>query len=116
MGLFKKRSTTVVDLTALQKSGTLQRSRAIAKNNSSTTSNEFIDLTNSSQSISPASSTSPNLDFLSSLAGASAESENSENSNDNSHHLKIKIEDLEYKLERLIERLEKVESKLLRDD
>ncbi|MEK6843900.1 MAG: hypothetical protein AABX83_00580 [Nanoarchaeota archaeon] len=126
MSLFRKRTETVVDLTVLQKSGTLQRARAIAKRDNAQTvaSNEFIDLTNSSQSnssASPISSASPNLDFLSSIAGASTiepirESENSENSNDNVHHLKNKIEDLEYKLERLIERLGKVEDKLLKED
>lgn len=121
MSLFKKRSSTVVDLTALQKSGTLQRARAIAKkdNAQTNTSQEFIDLTNSS-SESSTTSASPNLDFLSSIASASATESQKENveisaSND-VNHLKNKIEDLEYKLQRLIERLGKVEDKLLRED
>src|SRR3989344_578881 len=76
MGLFKKSGPDIVDLTKLRDKGTLQRSRAIAKQNEQElkNSNDVIDLSNSNNSM---NSESSGLGFLSGLAGA----EGSENPN-----------------------------------
>lgn len=117
MGLFKKKEPEIIDLTELNKKGTLQRSRAIAQQQNALSSNEgkIIDLT-SSQSSSVSSSDSP-FSLLSSLAGAASDSTayhstTSLPSSSDIQSLKIKIEDIEYKLDRFIEKLAKLEEKL----
>lgn len=123
MSFFKKRGPDIIDLTKLRDKGTLQRSRAIAKQNEQELKNsdEVVDLTNfknsshsGSSSGSSSSSVSGGFDFLSGLAGAgdsSAKESNISVRGDNVNELKNKIDDLEYKLDRLIERLEKIEGK-----
>lgn len=57
--------------------------------------------------------TQNNFDFLNALANSSSiNSPSSETKFSEIAHAKVKIEDLEYKLDRLLERLEKIESKL----
>ena len=58
----------------------------------------------------------PNLDFLNNLAGAGSEnseygsSTESKKESEEIANIKIKLEELEYKIDRLIERLNKIES------
>ena len=111
MPIFKKRGGTI-DLTELQKRGILQKSEVLAKAQPKTT-NDFVELPSHSPSVSPASS-SP-FSFLDSLANASSPSTPSPEilpQNTNTSHIQIKLEELEYKLDRLIERITQLESKL----
>ena len=111
MGLFKKRGD-VIDLTKLKRSGVLDRSLKVAKENEAGGVNEgrVIDLRENSNNI---SSTSGNdFGFLSGLAGAGSFGDSGSESSSSGNELKNKIEDLEYKLNTLIERLEKIEEKL----
>ncbi|MDO8508087.1 MAG: hypothetical protein Q7S27_00215 [Nanoarchaeota archaeon] len=147
MPIFKKRSPELIDLSALQKKGTLQRSQKIAKSHSKSPLNQddVIDLTmfnkssqdsismpqleptGSSPSDSPFSSpSSPLGDFLSNLASVNAVSETSipqssslsssqVQSKESIHEvqaLKNKLEDIEFKLDTFITRLQKLEEKL----
>lgn len=115
MGLFKKESGDIIDYTLLQKKGILKLPKQ---------KEEVIDLTknlNSNDSTNQTGNISP-FGFLDSLAGASGQT-NSVNagfqtSNDNSeiNALKLKIDDLEYKLARLTEKLDKVNSFLDKDN
>ena len=122
MNLFKKKGPEIIDLIELNKKGTLQRSRAIAQKRNAFSANEdkVIDLTSpsssQSSSISTSSSDSP-FSLLSSLAGAASDSPaysstSSSLSSSDFQSIKIKIEDIEYKLDRFIERLAKLEEKL----
>jgi len=117
MSLFKKKEPEVIDLIELNKKGTLQRSRAIAQERNAFSANEdkIIDLTSPSSSISTSSSDSP-FSLLSSLAAAASDSPaysstSSSLSSSDFQSIKIKIEDIEYKLDRFIERLAKLEEK-----
>ena len=121
MRLFKKGGPEVIDLTELKEKGILQRSRAIALDDEKMSANEnnIVDLTvSNSISGSSNSSESSAFGFLDSLAGAAGGSGNNagvgsfNNDNTNMSSLKIKIEDIEYKLDRFIERMEKIELKL----
>ncbi len=106
MGLFKRRKQGVIDLTKLEKRGILQKSREIAIRNDreNTNANKIVDLSDNSDN---------DLGFLNSLASAGAGAgEDRMKSLDSLRHLKIKIEDIEYKLNRFIERLDKIEEKL----
>lgn len=118
MGLFKK-SGQVIDLTKLQKKGILQRSREIASinNKENLNSGEVIDLRSLATNESVKNNGSDNsLEYLGSLAGFGTQNLSNGSSNTletkEFEHLKIKVEDLEYKLDRLIERLDKIESKI----
>lgn len=112
MRLFKK-SSNVIDLTDLQRKGILQRSKAIAnKNKDVVPTKDFVDLSQQKtlQSQQNLSQNSP-FDMLSSLASASASENTAFSQPLDVNQLKNKIEDLEYKLDRLIERLSKLEEK-----
>ena len=130
MGLLKKRGD-VLDLSALQKSGLLQRSRAIAEKDKKLNSNgdKIVDFTAMQKTLSIEQNNSSNnssnegaFGFLNSFAsmGATNESKvpetfnqgNLGNSNLEVTGLRNKIEDLEYKIASLIERLERVEGKI----
>ncbi len=141
MPIFKKKSPELIDLTELQKKGTLQRSQRLEKINSSPIkNNDFVDISVISRKPSQIttvqtpvqnstdSAASPLTDFLSSLASANSQSESSIpqapitqepktqisqslNSTDLSS-LKIKLEDIEFKLDNFITRLQKLEEKL----
>ena len=122
MSLFKKKNSTVdtIDLPDLQRKGLLKRAQKIDKEES--TSSDYIDLSNLASTQSNAQSISsqpqiPDLSFLSNLAGAGqSENQLSENQDQESskelQHLKIKIEDIEYKMDALMDRLAKLETKL----
>lgn len=128
MGIFRKRSDSmdVIDLPMLEKRGLIKIPKR--KNSGLKSRDGFLDftdaraenialsrLTNSSSSSSAGSSGSP-FNFLDSLAGAgnTGNSLSSSSSGDSSglNELKIKIEDLEYKLGRLLERIESMDSKM----
>lgn len=118
MGIFKKKSPEVLDLAELQKRGILERARAIEM------SREGRAAPISESSVNSNSANSSGLGFLSSLAGAGGESNGStgvvsslriarrEHMTSDVGGLKNKIEDIEYKIERLIERLERIEEKM----
>ena len=111
MGLFKKRGD-VIDLTKLKKSGVLDRSLKVAKENEAGGVNEgrVIDLRNSLNST--ISKNEDDFGFLSGLAGAGDNTKNDRDESSAENEVKNKIEDLEYKLEKLIERLERIEERL----
>lgn len=126
MALFKKKdkSIEIIDLTELQRKGILQKSQQIEKNNEAINSKEgYVDLSNLAltQSHAESISTQPkeieSPEFLSSLAniGAnedSAQITNQAESSKELNQLKLKMEDLEYKLDSFIERLTRLEEKL----
>ena len=105
MGLFRKKGQEVLDLTELRDRGILQRSREIADREKihSVNENKVIDLGDAP------SVKNNDFGFLDNLASAGINNERTRG--EGIEHLKIKIEDIEYKLERLIERLEKIEEK-----
>lgn len=125
MDWFKKKRE-VLDLTDMQKRGIFN-----PKLDNEINESDVLDLSNigkNSQSISEKSFDNSNFSFLGNLAGAgeSSDSSNSISNKSNSYtkelrrvresygtenHLKTKIEDIEYKIERLIERIEKLESR-----
>lgn len=119
MGFFKKDGADVIDFTLLQKKGLLRDSDV---DNSS--SNEVLDLTkintNSGISNSTAGDVGNPFDMLSSLASVSSStgptypSSNSYPNSDNSdmQNLRVKLDDLEYKFERLMEKIGKLEDEL----
>jgi len=117
MGLFGKKRPDFVDLTDMRKRGILRERRS---NNAD--SSGVLDLSSSGNS----SSGSDGLGFLGSLAGAGSSQANP-NSNETYgerlraarrgnmaefRNMKVKIEDIEYKMDRFLERLEKIEDKL----
>lgn len=126
-GLKKRKESDVIDFVELQKRGLID---AIKRQRSETripiSAEGIVDFSSGSNSSSSSGSSSGSsgsassfLNFLDS--GSSGESEKSavdfwgnpvasaKKSSDNSGELKIKIEELEYKLERAIERIEKLE-------
>jgi hypothetical protein len=128
MSFFRKKSKEVVDLTKLRESGVFQRSQEIAsrrKDNSS--SSDVVDLSSSSSVPTEVIPDSGGNDFLSALAGAGSTSVNSnatesrvvsrlksarESNVGSVNAMKNKLEDMEYKFDRLMERLARIESKL----
>lgn len=115
MGLIRK-SQPDMDYTLLQKKGILKKS-VEEKLPFKMTKEGDIDLTHLDNSSNSGMAANP-FGFLDSLAGASALDSPLSSSNNNSSDadsdistLKIKIDDLEYKLARLIERLESLESR-----
>jgi len=126
MSFFKRGEIETLDLTKDRNKRLLAESRKIfLKNNSESRrsqSNDFVDLGSlpfqrSSPVESSATSPPPGFDFLSSLTNSSANSPNTFTNDKELHekniqHLKVKIEDIEYKLERFLERLEKIENNL----
>lgn len=119
MSFFKKDGADVIDFTLLQKKGLLRESDV---DNSS--GNEVLDLTkistNSGISNGATSDVGNPFDMLSSLASASSStgptypSSNSYPNSDNSdmQNLRVKLDDLEYKFERLMEKIGKLEDEL----
>lgn len=126
MGLWKKRrsnSEDIIDLTLLQKRGILQR---LSRENSAKTQRDIVDFTKTrgSESPSPASL----FDALNERAVESAQTTQSpsaesffpsftaqEQQTDSAkevNQLKIKIDDIEYKFSRLLERLQRLEAAL----
>ena len=127
MSFFKRGEIETLDLTKDRNKRLLAESRKIfLKNNSESRrsqNNDFVDLGSlpiqRSSPVSSATSPPPGFDFLSSLANSSSGNNSnsfsggSENLHEkNIQHLKVKIKDIEYKLERFLERLEKIENNL----
>ncbi len=120
MGLRRKSTIDVIDLTKLQESGILQKSLEIASMNEreSLKSNEVIDFGRITSKENSTTGNNNMFGFLDNLAGVNSNNGMS-NLKDNSNlgdnklmdNLKIKIDDLEYKLERLMERLARIEEK-----
>jgi len=116
MGWFKKRGVDVIDLTDMEKKGLLQRQRGA-------NDGDVVDLVPSgSSNISSKGGGVPTLGFLDNLAGASSSGESSSvgeslrNARGSAlgqvNQLKIKLEDMEYKMEKLVERLSELESRI----
>lgn len=123
--LFKrKKSPDVVDLTDMRKRGLLK------EHVPETNKEGVIDFSDSAGSSAPshsAESSSPNMDFLGSLAGASAsesmggsitenlrEARQRNLGNSEIHEVKIKAEDNEYKIRALEDKIRELEEKLRR--
>ena len=138
----RKKSPDVIDFTKLQKEGVLQRSQETRMRQATESESGVIDFTQSqsfsSQNTGSASTSSDPgasaLGFLSNLAGSGA----ANTSNDTGSHvedasygsytdrlklarksklaefnsMKIKLEDTEFKLNKVLERLDRVERKL----
>lgn len=111
MSLFKKRGPEVIDLTQLEKKGTLERSRRLAQEGTMVNTDKVIDFTQGvKRSPQPSEST---FDFLGSIAQATQESSSlSAPQAQPSNTFHNRIEDLEYKLERLLEKIQKIEERL----
>ncbi len=105
MSLFKKSSSSdVIDFTALQKRGILDK--AIKKERA-----DFHPAAAPSQTNPQVSQGFDMFSSLDSLAGSQSSSSNNLSDSDLSS-LKLKVEDLEFKLERLLEKLTALESNI----
>lgn len=131
MGLFEKKGIDTIDYTLLQKKGFIKK-KVEKEEPYKVNSDGIIELTAdnltsnlTSNSETPASSEVQKTDnvspfsFLDNIAQASTnsnvQSNNISNNNTNSDEIssvKVKVDDLEYKLERLLEKLAMIESKL----
>ena len=112
MSVFKK-GPEVIDLTILQKRGLLKKVKQ--EPNLNHDAEGYADLTK--QSSLPTQPTNQ-FDFLDSLANASSSTptHSSEFSNTDIRHLNVKLDDLEYKLERMLERITELEMKMKNRD
>jgi hypothetical protein len=106
MGLFKEEE--VLDLTKLEKRGILKEARKMKESDANT--EDYVDFSSKQES----SNVSNPLGFLDSLAstGASNASTSTNVASEDLQHLKVKFEDLEYKLDRFVERLAALEEKI----
>ncbi len=127
MSWFKKRD--VIDLTRLQKQGVLERSKQIEEGKQNPNSSSgVLDLSPSQPST---GDSNPLAGFFGNVDSSSSFSTESENKNETSYgsytdrlraarnsktdeinSLKIKLEDTEYKLEKVLEKLGIIESRL----
>jgi len=125
MRMFKKRGPDVVDLTQLQRKGTLQRSRALVREKEGSINQDVVDLgtmkgvvAREEKQISRDNNVSSGFDFLSNFADIGKENSSNISKVSNTGEnldvagLKNKIEDIEYKLEKFIERINKIENQL----
>ncbi|MEK6825262.1 MAG: hypothetical protein AABY00_00580 [Nanoarchaeota archaeon] len=114
MGLFRKESNDIVDFTLLQKRGILKKETTTNRPLTANPSANFIDVTSSS---SPTSSThAPDLlGFLDSSTSSPSISSLTLSENTEIQSLKVKIDDLEFKLEQLLEKLSTMETRFLED-
>jgi hypothetical protein len=117
MGIFKKEEE-VVDLTRLKKRG-IQLDQEKSKSPSfATFQNDFADLTKPDIKPTPPSPDPPSnpFSFLDDIAKADTPPENSifqtTTPSTEQSDLKVKLEDLEYKLDRLVDKLALIETKL----
>lgn len=120
MGLFRKESGDIVDFTILQKRGIIKKVEP--KENQIKIDNKtgFIDLTPPAPSIlpSPVSIDSSPSDIFGFLDSKTQEPSSVSNltdppQNKEVEHLKVKIDDLEYKIERLLEKISLLENKMV---
>lgn len=111
MSFFKKKGVEIVDLTDMEKRGLLEKSKKI-----SGSSGDMIDFSSKSENLG-----NPAGDFLSNLAGVgntgsvtdslrTARKRNIENSELN--EMRLKMDDNDFKLNSLIERVKELERKL----
>jgi len=127
MKLWKKSSNEIVDYTLLQKRGILEKSKKIEEQHkiqNSTSAQEFVpysSLIQTPSSNTNASSTSP-FDMLDNLAQNSSQSllssQPSQTQTDFSKeisYLKTKLDDLEYKFERLLEKIDVLENSIKKE-
>lgn len=118
MKIFRKKKVEVIDLTKLQKKGILQRSMEIASNNETENlrKDEVVDLRDLNNLKNANSDNSNMFGFLNNLAGVGASENISQKvlrgGQKDIEHLRVKIEDIEYKLDRFLERLERIEENL----
>ena len=106
MGFFKKEGLDVIDYTLLEKKGILKKTQQ---------KSDVLDFTNASSNTASSSSASSPTDFASFFGSPTANpASQASNSIPDSdvNALKIKLDDFEYKLEKLLERLASIESKL----
>ncbi|MBX4196032.1 hypothetical protein KW805_00385 [Candidatus Pacearchaeota archaeon] len=108
MGIFGGKSGDVLDFTMLQKRGILKKKEP---------EKDIVDLTGPQPStITAVPSPSP-LSFFDTIAPSSPSVFNTPSPNPQEHGgdiqtLRVKIDDLEYKLDRFLERLDMIESRL----
>lgn len=122
MSLFKKNrdAVEIIDFTALQKRGILEKVAAKEKKAEGNSPPSLPFPISSPSPPSPSPSLLSNqgesifgaLDSLASISSNQANTQANNSSEQETSSLKIKIEDLEYRLERLLERLSFIESKI----
>lgn len=117
MGFFRKRKPNVVDFTSASR-------RAVPEvSNSSKLDNGVVDFSSASSQTNNSISSSPNMDFLSNLAGADNSSSgsvtdslrNARQKNQMSQELnemKLKLDDNDFKLNSVVEKVKELEMKL----
>ena len=117
MGFFRKRKPDVVDFTSSSR-------RTVPKvSNSSKLNNGVVDFSSTNSQTNKSISSSPDMNFLSNLAGAENSSSgsvtdslrNARQKNQMSQELnemKLKLEDNDYKLNSLVEKVKELEGKL----
>ena len=126
--MFGKGKNDVIDFTALQKRGLIKKEEP-KKSELQITKDGYINLSQNKEQEIISNEISPQnnpFDMLNSLAAAgnSAESENpfqtsqsaQQNSSIDFQHLSVKLDDLEYKLERLIDKIAEIEAKIKSQD
>lgn len=114
MGVFNKRGDEFIDYTLLYKRGLLKQKEQALKDKVG--SDGVLDFTTVGSSGVNQGVANP-FDMLSNLASSSSPSSSfpsstSSSSDSDVNSLKLKIEDIEYKLERLLERIARVDSRL----
>ncbi len=122
MGLFRKRGIDVIDFTDMSKRGLLKLPiQDIIANQPKINAEGLVDFSNvqpQTSSVSAGSSAISQFGFLDSLASTASSTSPLENnimkSNGASfNELRLKIDDFDFKLGQLMERLGKIETKLL---
>lgn len=114
MSFFKKKDgVETIDFTALQKRGILEKKPVVVKNPLSS----FVSSVQSQSSSEQTNSSFSSGDMfgaLDSLAGTSSNNNISSfaNNEQDVNSLKVKIDDLEFKLERLLEKIDFLEKKM----
>ncbi len=129
MSWLKKRGDDFIDLTEMQRKGILERARV--KDRFSEREDRVVDLSFAKKQVSVSSngSVNPSLGFLDNLAHAASSnnedrgtsyggfSENLQEARKTRlaefNEMKLKLNDLEFKLGKLMEKIEKIENKML---
>ena len=120
MGLFRKKQGDILDITLLKKRGIIKKSEIAPLSSSINPKTGFLDLTalpSNTKPPAPSASAPPSQDlfgFLDASASQEMSSQIASTPPENSlevQSLRVKIEDLEYKLERLLEKISAIESK-----
>lgn len=118
MGLFGGKEE-VIDYTLLEKYRKKKGSAETAKNVTNNTANSgIIDFTtpaqNNSSGVKPETAAENGFDFLNTFDASAAENKPAVESGDNLmvKHLSVKIEDLEYKIQQLVDQINRIEDKI----